>query len=88
MGRFSQHVASCNSSQIPRSWAAQGYLESYATAHDPRVHMWCVSTMHAGRTLTFTWVAVFVGLIYYSISPDDAAGIRLRLNVLFRCAVR
>eukprot|EP00775_Hariotina_reticulata_P006450 gene6450-6679_t len=36
----------------------------------------------AGRTLTFAWVALLVGLIYYNM-PADASSIRQRLNVLF-----
>jgi hypothetical protein len=36
----------------------------------------------AGRLLTFTWVALLVGLIYYDL-PTDAGSIRQRLNLLF-----
>jgi hypothetical protein len=36
----------------------------------------------AGRLLTFTWVALLVGLIYYDM-PTDAGSIRQRLNLLF-----
>jgi hypothetical protein len=36
----------------------------------------------AGRILTFAWVALLVGLIYYNM-PTDASSIRQRLNVLF-----
>jgi hypothetical protein len=36
----------------------------------------------AGRLLTFTWVALLVGLIYYDL-PMDAGSIRQRLNLLF-----
>ena len=35
---------------------------------------------NAGRMLTFTWVAIFSGLIYYSV-PLSADAMRLRLNV-------
>jgi hypothetical protein len=38
--------------------------------------------MRPRRTLTFTWVALLVGLIYYGI-PTDALSIRQRLNLLF-----
>lgn len=36
----------------------------------------------AGRMLTFTWIALMVGLIYYDL-PTDASSIRQRLNLLF-----
>jgi hypothetical protein len=36
----------------------------------------------AGRLITFTWVALLVGLIYYDL-PTDAGSIRQRLNLLF-----
>lgn len=35
-----------------------------------------------GRMLTFTWVALFIGLIYYQLSPELGA-VRLRLSLLF-----
>jgi hypothetical protein len=36
----------------------------------------------AGRTLTFTWVAILMGLLYYSM-PVAATSIQGRLNLLF-----
>jgi hypothetical protein len=36
----------------------------------------------AGRTLTFCWVAVLVGLIYYDL-PTSASSIRARINLLY-----
>lgn len=36
----------------------------------------------AGRTLTFAWVAILMGLLYYS-QPDNANSLRGRLNLLF-----
>jgi len=36
----------------------------------------------AGRCLIFTWLAVFVGLIFYNL-PVTVDGLRARLNVLF-----
>eukprot|EP00879_Flechtneria_rotunda_P017044 GHRR01017850.1.p1 GENE.GHRR01017850.1~~GHRR01017850.1.p1 ORF type:complete len:820 (+),score=223.92 GHRR01017850.1:95-2554(+) len=36
----------------------------------------------AGRTMTFAWVAILMGLLYYGM-PEDAASIRGRLNLVF-----
>lgn len=36
----------------------------------------------AGRCLIFSWLAIFVGLIYYNLSPN-VDSLRARLNVLF-----
>jgi len=36
----------------------------------------------AGRTLTFCWVGLLMGLLYYSL-PADGLGLRSRLNLLF-----
>lgn len=36
----------------------------------------------AGRTMTFAWVAILMGLLYYSM-PNDASSIRGRLNMTF-----
>jgi hypothetical protein len=36
----------------------------------------------AGRCLIFSWLAIFVGLIYYNLS-SDVDSLRARLNVLF-----
>lgn len=36
----------------------------------------------AGRTMTFAWVAILMGLLYYGM-PSDATSIRGRLNMTF-----
>jgi hypothetical protein len=36
----------------------------------------------AGRCLIFTWLAVFVGLIFYNL-PTSVDALRSRMNVLF-----
>eukprot|EP00878_Enallax_costatus_P025554 GHUV01027345.1.p1 GENE.GHUV01027345.1~~GHUV01027345.1.p1 ORF type:complete len:235 (+),score=74.79 GHUV01027345.1:1-705(+) len=36
----------------------------------------------AGRTMTFAWVAILMGILYYNM-PDDATSIRGRLNMAF-----
>jgi hypothetical protein len=36
----------------------------------------------AGRTMTFAWVAILMGLLYYGM-PGDASSIRGRLNMVF-----
>jgi hypothetical protein len=36
----------------------------------------------AGRTMTFAWVAILMGLLYYGM-PSDASSIRGRLNMVF-----
>jgi hypothetical protein len=36
----------------------------------------------AGRTLTFAWVALLMGLLYFDM-PSDASSLRGRLNLLF-----
>ncbi len=36
----------------------------------------------AGRTMTFAWVAILMGLLYYGM-PQDATSIRGRLNMTF-----
>jgi len=36
----------------------------------------------AGRTITFCWVGLLMGLLYYSL-PADGLGLRSRLNLLF-----
>lgn len=36
----------------------------------------------AGRTMTFAWVAILMGILYYNM-PDDASSIRGRLNMTF-----
>lgn len=34
------------------------------------------------RTLTFTWVAILIGLLYYGM-PDDGTSLRARLNLCY-----
>lgn len=84
-----QHVAHAAADEGSRSSSSSSAAYCTSWLQQYRALAWreCVKVTRnpadvAGRLLTFTWVALLVGLIYYDL-PTDAGSIRQRLNLLF-----
>jgi hypothetical protein len=54
--------------------------------HDPNASVVAVAVVlchcHVCRCLTFTWVAILIGLLYYGM-PTDGSSLRSRLNLCY-----
>jgi hypothetical protein len=80
-------AAAVESSPTGSSSSSPAYRTSWLQQYRALTWRECVKVTRnpadvAGRLLTFTWVALLVGLIYYDL-PTDAGSIRQRLNLLF-----
>lgn len=68
--------------QVPSKWAT-GWWRQFASCYGRELLSITRNPADvAGRTMTFAWVAILMGLLYYGM-PSDATSIRGRLNMTF-----
>lgn len=76
-------VDSISSSHSKQSKWATGWWRQFASCYGREVLSITRNPADvAGRTMTFAWIAILMGLLYYGM-PDDATSIRGRLNMTF-----